>query len=95
MTRPHMTRPRWKIECWHKSLKCECIRPGTPFSFGDAQRLVLCYAEDYNNIRLNTAIGYVTPKDMLAGRRQEIQIERHRKLAAARQHRQIRLRQAA
>ena len=27
------------------------------------------YVEHYNNIRLNSAIGYITPKDMLDGRR--------------------------
>jgi hypothetical protein len=26
---------------------------------------------DSNNVRLNSAIGYITPKDMLAGRQQE------------------------
>ncbi len=32
-----------KIERWHKSLKSECIRPGTPLSLGDALRLVQGY----------------------------------------------------
>jgi transposase InsO family protein len=34
--------PQWngKIERWHQSLKRECIRPGTPLSLDDAQRLV-------------------------------------------------------
>jgi hypothetical protein len=36
-------------------------------------------------VRLNSAIGYITPKDMLAGHQQEIQAERDRKLEAARQ----------
>jgi hypothetical protein len=53
------------------------------------------YVDHYNNIRLNSAIGYITPKDMLAGRQQEIHRERDRKLAAARQHRQFRRWQAA
>jgi hypothetical protein len=53
------------------------------------------YVDHYNNIRLNSAIGYITPKDMLAGRQQEIHSERDRKLAAARQHRQFRRWQAA
>ena len=39
--------------------------------------------EHYNNVRLNSAIGYVTPKDMLAGHQQDIQAERDRKLDAA------------
>jgi hypothetical protein len=44
----------------------ECIRPGTPLPL-DAAR------------RLNSAVGYVTPKDTLAGRRQEIHAHRDRK----------------
>jgi hypothetical protein len=51
--------------------------------------------EHYNNVRLNNAIGYITPKDMLAGRQQEIHSERDRKLDAARQQRQSRRQQAA
>ena len=46
------------------------------------------YVEHYNHVRLNSAVGYITPKDMLAGRQQEIHAERDRKLETARQHRQ-------
>jgi hypothetical protein len=42
-----------------------------------------------NNLRLNSAIGFITPKDMLAGRQQEIHTERARKLEAARKQRQF------
>jgi putative transposase len=48
------------------------------------------YAEHYNNVRLNSAIGYITPKDMLAGYQHEIQAERDRKLEAAREQRENR-----
>jgi hypothetical protein len=34
------------------------------------------HADHYNDIRLNSAIGYITPKDMLAGHQQEIQADR-------------------
>jgi putative transposase len=52
--------------------------------------------EHYNDVRLNSAVGYITPKDMLlAGRQQEIHAERDRKLEAARQQRQSRRQQAA
>ena len=61
---------------------------------GDARHLVKGYVEHYNNVRLNSAIAYITPKDMPAGRQQEIHSERDRKLEAARQQRQSR-RQAA
>jgi putative transposase len=75
-TSPYYPQSNGKIERWHKSLKGECIRPGTPLSLEDARRLVKGYVEHYNNVRLNSAIGYVAPKDMLAGHQQEIQAER-------------------
>ncbi len=94
-TSPYYPQSNGKIERWHKSLKSECIRPGTPLSLDDALRLVQAYVEHYNNVRLNSPIGYVTPKDVLAGRQQEIHAERDRKLEAARQQRQSHRQQAA
>jgi hypothetical protein len=55
-----------KIERWHQSLKRECIRPLTPFTLEDARRLIQIYVDHYNTVRLHSAIGYVTPQDMLA-----------------------------
>lgn len=52
------------------------------------------YVEHYNDVRLNSAVGYVTPKDMLAGRQKEIHAERDRKLEEARKERQIRRQKA-
>jgi hypothetical protein len=51
--------------------------------------------EHYNNVRLNSAIGYITPKEMLAGHQQEIQAERDRKLDAAKEQRKNRRQGAA
>jgi len=53
------------------------------------------YAEHYSNLRLNSAIGYITPNDMLAGRQVEIYAQRDRKLEEARKQRQIRRQKAA
>ena len=39
-TSPFYPQSNGKIERWHKSLKGECIRPGTPLSLDDARRLV-------------------------------------------------------
>ena len=76
-------------------LKGECIRPGTPLSLEDARRLVQGYVEHYNNVRLNSAVGYITPKDMLARRQQEIHADWDRKLEEARKQRQVRRLKAA
>ena len=57
--------------------------------------LVKGYVEHYNNVRLNSAIGYITPKDMLGGHQQEIQADRDRELEAAREQRKNRRQRAA
>ena len=82
-TSPYNPQSNGKIERWHKSLKGECIRPGTPLTLDDARRLVEGYVAHYNNVRLNSAIGYITPEDMLAGRQQEIHAQLDRKLELA------------
>ena len=68
--------------------------PGVPLTPEDARRLIEYYVEHYNTVRLHSAIGFVTPADMLAGRQNEIHGARDRKLEQARQQRQLRRRQA-
>lgn len=87
-TSPYYPQSNGKIERWHKSLKSECIRPGTPLSLEDARRLVASYVEHYNTERLHSAIGYLAPADKLAGRETAIFTERDRKLDEARRRRQ-------
>jgi transposase InsO family protein len=87
-TSPYYPQSNGKIERWHRSLKGECIRPGTPLSLEDARRLVGGYVRHYNEVRLHSAIGYVTPAAKLAGRETTIFAERDRKLEAARERRQ-------
>jgi len=87
-TSPYYPQSNGKLERWHKSLKSECIRPGTPLSLDDARRLVTDYVAHYNTLRLHSAIGYVAPAAKLHGREPAIFAERDRKLAEARQRRQ-------
>lgn len=94
-TSPYYPQSNGKLERWHKSLKGECLRPGVPLTLADARRLIGSYVEHYNTVRLHSAIGFVTPQDMLAGRQSEIHEARDRKLEQARQQRQLRRRQAA
>ena len=89
-TSPYYPQSNGKLERWHKSLKSECIRPGTPLTREDAMRLIQTYVDHYNTVRLHSAIGYVTPHDMLAGRHAEIHAARDRKLEQARSQRQLR-----
>jgi putative transposase len=86
-TSPFYPQSNGKIERYHRSLKGECIRPGVPLCLEDAKRIVGLYVEEYNERRLHSALGYVTPKDMLAGRQQAIFEERDRKLEEARERR--------
>jgi transposase InsO family protein len=86
-TSPYYPQSNGKMERWNKSVKSECLRPGVPLSLDDAIRLVGQYVEAYNGLRLHSAIGYVTPKDHLEGRREQIHAERDRKLEQARQWR--------
>jgi len=92
-TSPFYPQSNGKIERWHKSLKRECIRPLTPLTLADARRLIQSYVDHYNTVRLHSAIGYVTPQDMLAGRQAEIHAARDRKLEQARRQRQLRRQQ--
>ena len=93
-TSPYYPQSNGKLERWHKSLKNECIRPGVPLTLDDARRLIGGYVEHYNGVRLHSAIGYVTPADLLAGRRDQIHAARDRKLEAAREQRRMRARAA-
>jgi len=79
-----------KLERWHQSLKQECIRPQTPLSLDDARRLVAGYVEHYNTVRLHSSLGYVTPKDTLEGKEEQIFQARDQKLEAAREQRRLR-----
>lgn len=86
-TSPFYPQSNGKIERFHKTIKHECIRPGTPLSLEDARRLVTEYVEHYNTLRLHSAIGYITPKDKLEGKEKAISQEREQKLEEARQRR--------
>jgi transposase InsO family protein len=86
-TSPYYPQSNGKLERWHGSLKRECVRPASPASIEDARRLVARYVAHYNQVRLHSAIGYVTPADKLAGRQQEIWAARDVKLEAARERR--------
>jgi transposase InsO family protein len=93
-TSPYYPQSNGKLERYHRTIKSECVRPGTPLSLDDARRLVADYVRHYNEVRLHSAIGYITPMDKLHGREEAIFAERDRKLEAARQQRAERRRQA-
>ncbi|MCD6475741.1 MAG: transposase [Anaerolineaceae bacterium] len=87
-TSPYYPQSNGKLERWHGSLKQECIRPKTPLDLADARNLVAQYVTHYNEHRLHSAIGYITPKDKLEGRESIIFERRKRLLEQARERRQ-------
>lgn len=87
-TAPYYPQSNGKMERWNQSIKSECIRPGVPLSLEDAARLIAQYVQVYNEQRLHSSLGYVTPQAMLEGRRAPIHKERDRKLEQARRQRQ-------
>jgi transposase InsO family protein len=88
-TSPYYPQSNGKIESWHQTLTGERIRVKVPLSLDDARRIVADYVAHYNNVRLHSAIGYLTPRYKLNGRDQDIFDERDRKLAEARQRRKL------
>ncbi|NJN05137.1 MAG: DDE-type integrase/transposase/recombinase [Rhodobacteraceae bacterium] len=86
-TSPYYPQSNGKIERWHKTLKGDCIRVQVPLSLEEARRIMTDFVDHYNNVRLHSAVGYVTPKDKLLGNDPTIHTERDRKLAEARDRR--------
>lgn len=86
-TSPYYPESNGKLERYHRTLKEAAIRPKTPLSLEDAQRIVGEFVEYYNQVRLHSALGYVSPQARLEGRHTEIYAERDRKLEAAREQR--------
>ena len=84
-TSPYYPQSNGKKERWFKTLKTEAIRRKTPLSLADAKAVVTEFVLYYNDERLHSSIGYITPRAMLDGRAAAIADERQAKLQAARQ----------
>ena len=86
-TSPYYPQSNGKLERWHKTLKQDAIRPKTPLTVEDARSCVSDFVNHYNNKRLHSAIGYITPADMLKGNALKIFATRKEKLQVAREKR--------
>ena len=89
-TSPYYPQSNGKLERYHRTIKADGIRPNTPLSLDDARRIVANFVGHYNDVRLHSAIQYITPADKLAGRAEAILTARDAKLAAAREARKAR-----
>ena len=83
-TSPYYPQSNGKIERWHHSLKSEAIRLSSMDNAEKADAIIKEYIRYYNEERLHSSIGYITPKDMLLGNGKKIQDERDRKMEKAR-----------
>ena len=86
-TSPYYPQSNGKLERWHGTLKKEDFRLKAPQNLEEARQVVGDFVKHYNEVRLPSALGYVTPHDMLAGRAKEIHANRDSKLEAARSKR--------
>lgn len=87
---PYYPQSNGKIERFHRTIKAAAIRRFEPSDPGQARQIVGRFVDHYNTVRLHSAIGYITPADMLAGREREIWKARDQKLEAAREQRRLR-----
>ena len=79
---------------WANCQSSRAILSLRAYTDDDARHIVGQFVTHYNEVRLHSAIGFVTPKDKLEGRDAEIFVARDHKLEAARIERKER-RQAA
>jgi transposase InsO family protein len=87
-TSPYYPQSNGKLERWHQTLKVTTIHPKAPGSLHEARRVIAAFVEYHNQRRLHSAIGFIAPADMLAGKAEETWNARDRTLEAARERRQ-------
>ncbi len=83
-TSPYYPQSNGKMERFHKSLKTECVRVQPLDTGEEAKKVIAAYVTEYNEQRLHSSIGYVTPLSKLNGGDVAILAGRKEKLAAAR-----------
>jgi len=86
-TSPYYPQSNGKLERWHGSLKGERFRLAGPTSVEAARHVVASFVAHYNDVRLHSALDYITPADKLLELETVIFAERDRKLEEARRRR--------
>lgn len=83
-TSPYYPQSNGKLERFHGTIKKECIRPTCPRTCEEAMRQISACVKHYDEVRLHSEIGYITPAECLCGLGDQIHAERNRKLEEAR-----------
>ena len=86
-TSPYYPQSNGKVERFNKTYKVEGLRPKSPLTLDDARRITADFVTHYNERRLHSGIGYVTPRTRLEERQAAVFEERDRKLEEARKSR--------
>ncbi len=86
-TSPYYPQSNGKLERLYRTVKHECVRLRTPVSLEDAKHFVSEFVDHCNTRRLHSAIGFITPRDKLEGKDEQIFDARDAKLEAARARR--------
>lgn len=81
-TSPYYPQSNGKIERFHGTLKSECVRKEALNDSAQAKLVLEKYVDHYNDVRLHSAIGYVTPiakfngedKNIVAARKNKIKL---------------------
>jgi len=76
-----------KVERLFETVKNEAVRRQSYINIEDLEKQIAEYVFYYNQCRLHSSVGYITPEDMLEGRQPIIFAERKAKLQAARENR--------
>jgi putative transposase len=83
-TSPCYPQSNGKLERWHGTLNGEHFRDKSPRDVEEARRVVGNFVAHYNEVRLHSVLGYITPRDKLVGRVEEIFANRDSRFEAAR-----------
>lgn len=81
-TSPYYPQSNGKIERWHRELKTT-YRSKDVSSIAEARDVVSNFVDEYNHLRLHSALGYTTPYDRYLGLDNELKEIRQEKLKAA------------
>ena len=69
-TSPYYLQSNGKMERWYKSFKSEAWRESQA-ALEDARAIAERYVGHYNEVRLHSALGFVTPQQKLEGQERE------------------------